>query len=479
MRRVIFRTVLIGLLTLLLVPAIAACTTEPADVEVTRIVEVTRVAKAQPPLAEIKEVEVTREVEVEVPIEVPVEVTRVGETVIVEVEVTRLVAEAVVTRVVEVPVEVEVTRIVTEEIIVEVPSETEPPTELQDEGFIIGSSLYTGRHDHTASGLKDGRVLVVGGAIGGWQGPSLVSTEIYDPRSQSWQVGPTLNFPRQAHTATVLPDGRIFVTGGTQPGPTWQASTEMLDAERTRWDIMAPMAFPRSMHSATLLSDGRIIVLGGWTGSVTLDHAEIYDPSTNVWRQTGSLLEARQDHSATLLADGRILIVGGYRERVGDKWLSTAEIYNPVNGTSTATYPLFCHGTSHQVVTLADGRVLVVGGACGSGQSGIVAQVELFDPATDSWHAVTSMAQARFGLTATRLSDGTVLAIGGGDGLLPLASVEKFDPVTQSWSFYSPLNRARVAHTATLLPDGQLLVVGGWAGDTMTLRSVELLDTNN
>ena len=382
-----------------------------------------------------------------------------------------------VTRVVEVPVEV--TRIVTEEIIVEVPPETDPPPELPDDGFLLHSSMNTGRHNHTASRLKDGRVLIVGGALGGWQGPSLVSTEIYDPRSQSWQVGPTLNFPRQDHTATALPDGRIFVTGGTQPGPAWQDSTEMLDTGDMRWDIIAPLAIPRSMHSATLLGDGQIVVVGGWTGSVTLDQVEIYDPATNIWRQTGSLLEARQDHSATLLPDGRILIVGGYRERAGDKWLNTAEIYDPVNGTSSPTSPVFCHGTSHQAVVLVDGRVLVVGGACGSGRPGIIAQAEIFDPLTNTWQAVAPMAQARYGLTATRLLDGTVLAIGGGDGLVQLASVEKFDPVTQSWSSYSPLNMARVAHTTALLLDGQLLVAGGWAGDTMTLRSVEILSTSN
>lgn len=474
MKTVFFKGVLVVFLILISIPAVVACRGEPNEAEVTRIVEVTRVVRVQNPLAEVKEVEVTREVEVEV----PVEVTRVKETVIVEVEVTRLVAEAVVTRVIEVPVEVEVTRIVTEEIIVEVPHEVSPPPEeLPDSGFLLHSTLNTRRHDHTASLLNDGRVLIIGGAVGGWQGPSLVSTEIYDPVSQSWQVGPTLNSPRQAHTATTLQDGRIFVTGGTQPGPIWQDSTEMLDPEQRRWRTMAPLAFPRSMHSATLLPSGQVLVLGGWTGTVTLDHAEIYDPSTNVWRPSGSMLEARQDHSATLLDDGRILIVGGYREIIGDKWLDTAEIYDPASGTSTPTVPLYCHGTSHEAVVLADGRVLVMGGACGGGRPGIVAQAEIFDPLTNSWQAVSSMAQARFGLSATRLSDGTVLAIGGGDGLLPLASVEKFDPITQSWSTHSPLNMARVAHTATLLPNGRLLVAGGWAGDTTTLRSVELLNT--
>lgn len=452
----------------LIATALSACTVEPEVVEITRIVEVPRA------LTQFTEIEVTRLVELPTEIEVTVEVE-----VPVEVEVTRLVAELEVTRLVEVPVEIEVTRIVTEAVVVEIPSDGQTAADSGISGFSLANPLNLERHNHTATLLRNGQVLIAGGSIGGWQGPSLTSTEIYRPDSNTWRAGPSLNSPRQDHTATALPNGRVFLTGGTQPGPTWQSSTEMLDARGARWETMAPLAFPRSMHTATLLDDGRILVLGGWTGSLTLDHAEIYDPVTNTWSESGSLLEARQDHSATLLPDGRILIVGGYREQGGDRWLNTAEIYDPDSGNSTQTSPLFCHGTSHQAVTLADGRVLIAGGACGNGRPGIVARAEIFDPETDTWQATAPMNQARFGMTATRLADGTVLAVGGGDGIEPLASVEQFDPATESWARFSPLNLARAAHTATLLPDGRLLIVGGWAGDEVTLRSAELLDTND
>lgn len=459
--------ILVTIILLIATTYSAACTVEPEVVEITRIVEVPRA------LTQFTEIEVTRLVEMPTEIKVTVEVE-----VPVEVEVTRLVAELEVTRLVEVPVEIEVTRIVTEEVLVEIPVYGQIQAESAAPGFSLTNSLNLERHNHTATLLRDGRVLIAGGSIGDWQGPSLTSTELYRPDFNTWRAGPSLNFPRQDHTATVLPDGRVFLTGGTQPGPTWQSSTEMLDARGARWETMAPLAFPRSMHTATLLDDGRILVLGGWTGSVTLAHAEIYNPVTNTWSQSGSLLEARQDHSATLLPDERILIVGGYREQGGDRWLNTAEIYDPENGSSTPSDPLYCHGTSHQAVALADGRVLIAGGACGSGRRGIVARAEIFDPLTDTWQATTPMNQARFAMTATRLSDGTVLAVGGGEGTEPLASVERFDPATESWADHPPLNTARAAHTATLLPDGRLLIVGGWAGDEVTLRSVEVLDTN-
>jgi N-acetylneuraminic acid mutarotase len=253
----------------------------------------------------------------------------------------------------------------------------------------------------------------------------------------------------------------------------------MLDAEGRQWEMMAPLTHPRSMHSATLLNDGRVLVLGGWTGVVTLDHGEIYDPATNIWQQIGPMLEARHDHSATLLPDGRILIVGGYREQGGDQWLETAEIYDPASGLSIPTDPIYCHGTSHEAVRLADDRVLVVGGACGSGRPGIVARSEIFDPRTNTWQATTPMTQARFGFTTTRLSDGRILVVGGGEGVEPLASVEMFDPDTGRWTPFATLNVARAAHTTTLLVDDRLLIAGGWSGDELTLNSVELLNTSN
>ena len=130
-------------------------------------------------------------------------------------------------------------------------------------------------------------------------------------------------------------------------------------------------------------------------------------------------------------------------------------------------------------MVLSDGRVLVIGGACGGGRPGIIAASEIFDPATNTWRATSPMADARFGMGVTRLSNGSVLVTGGGDGDDPLASVELFNPITESWSRYAPLNIARAAHTATLLPDGRLLVAGGWAGDTRTLISSELLSPTN
>jgi N-acetylneuraminic acid mutarotase len=84
------------------------------------------------------------------------------------------------------------------------------------------------------------------------------------------------------------------------------------------------MASARRSHTATLLPSGKVLVTGGNGGSV-LDSAELYDPDTRSWSPVASMSSARQYHSATLLDSGELLITGG----VNGAFLSSAELYIP------------------------------------------------------------------------------------------------------------------------------------------------------
>lgn len=181
----------------------------------------------------------------------------------------------------------------------------------------------------------------------------------------------------------------------------------------------------------------------------------------------GALETARSQHTATLLADGRVLVAGG-RSRDATVALASTELFEPKTGAWKPGPPMTAARAGHTATALLDGRVLVVGGSApaaaedGSNRFEALATAEVFDPKRNAWAAVGSLANARNGHTATRLSDGSVLIIGGARPVHQhLTSVERFDPATGAFSERRPLAQGRWLHEAVLLSDGSVVVLGG------------------
>src|SRR2546425_372599 len=176
------------------------------------------------------------------------------------------------------------------------------------------------------------------------------------------------------------------------------------------------------------------------------------------WAPMADLNQPRAEHTATLLANGTVLIAGG-RDAAGQP-LASAEIYDPATGAYTLlASPLPAPVWGHTATRLDDGTVLIAGG-----QRGVRYRraAQLFDPASDTFAALTPMSTPRGRHTATLLRDGRVLLVGGTDGVEPLASLEIYDPTTRTFSpAPSALAVARQDPTATLLPDRRGLGAGG------------------
>jgi hypothetical protein len=120
----------------------------------------------------------------------------------------------------------------------------------------------------------------------------------------------SLRTARLSHTATLLPNGKVLVAGGTDLFGAF-ASAELYDPARGIWTATGSLVTGRSGHTATLLPNGKVLVAGGTDLNIgALASAELYDPASGTWTATGSLGTARYYHTATLLPNGKVLVVG-------------------------------------------------------------------------------------------------------------------------------------------------------------------------
>lgn len=199
------------------------------------------------------------------------------------------------------------------------------------------------RAGHSATGLLDGRILIVGGQSSGTLGsaehfdaqPTVIFTPAYNPDQGSFStLSNTLNIPRWDHTATLLTDGRILITGGRDDTGLLD-SVEVFDPTTEDFTLLPnSLTASRAGHTATLLPDGRVLLLGGEDSTGSLTSGEIYDPSTETFSSTTiTLVTARANHTATLLSSGQILITGGEN---ATGILATAELVTLSSTDTTA-----------------------------------------------------------------------------------------------------------------------------------------------
>jgi len=196
-------------------------------------------------------------------------------------------------------------------------------------------SMAQHRGAHVATLLPDGKVLVAGGL---WYEPGIGFgtvdlAEIYDPSAGTWLPTSSMRNRRHHHTATLLPNGTVLVTGGGIYGSGSHLAAELFDSDAGTWTNTGSMSTARGQHTATLLSNGHVLVAGGLGGGGALSSAERYDPAANgglgAWSAAGSMAQSRFEHSAVLLLNGRVLEVGGGYSGTAPR--SSAELHAPVS----------------------------------------------------------------------------------------------------------------------------------------------------
>lgn len=305
------------------------------------------------------------------------------------------------------------------------------------------------------------RVLVIAGLLA-----SIGASAIDQSPSGMLVPAPAMRMARAAHTATALRDGRVLVAGGFTAAADPTSGAELFVPGAGRFAPLPPMRVLRHSHSATRLANGMVLLAGGFAaGNQPTARAELFDPIANRFVETGAMTELRSGHVAMLLADGRVLITGG----VGPDWkfLATAELYDPATGRFTATGAMSVARESHAAVLLSDGSVFIVGGHRDRReQIKIYKTSERYDPRTGRFRLDGEMRVARHKHDAILLRDGRVLITGGSDerdGGGVFSSTEVYDPRTRRFSDGPTLVRGRYKHQGTglLRPDGSVLIAGG------------------
>jgi len=252
--------------------------------------------------------------------------------------------------------------------------------------FVVGRPMIDQRAGHTAtvvtSGPDEGKILFAGGILD--NKPSNYSgrvTELYDPVSNSFEVGAAMNTGRNNHTATVIPSGanagKILLVGGWTDRtvkkdvsiPVSLASTELYDAATRSFaqpNMTATLKAARAFHTATVISlgpnAGGILIAGGQRDDENpLSSTEIYDPATNSFKPGPAMHSPRSQHAAIVIASGsnagKILIAGGmelgcYSVKRGcaPVLLSSTEIYDPTTNTFTPGPEM--HGAPGQTLAI-------------------------------------------------------------------------------------------------------------------------------
>lgn len=337
------------------------------------------------------------------------------------------------------------------------PIATPAPAPVEEQVIRI-ASMSVSRAAHTATLLPDGSVLITGGCVreSCEAGELSASAELYDPVTGVFKPATSMTIARVGSSATLLQDGRVLIAGGWS-GRQPTASAELYDPASGSFTPTGAMTTRRGGHTETLLADGRVLLTGGFDGSRSLASAELYDPSSGAFSATGSMTVARNAHGASSLLEGEVLVTGGSSEQ--EEVLASAELYDIATGRFMQTREMTAARHKHASVALQDGQVLIIGGSDARDGRGQYTSTELYEPASGVFRSGARMRAARFKLPAAvaLLPNGEVL-VAGSD-----ASAEIYSPETDSFRVVrGSLEADRAFSTATLLQNGEVLIAGGY-----------------
>jgi hypothetical protein len=338
--------------------------------------------------------------------------------------------------------------------------------------------------------MPNGKVLVAGGSDR--SGIALASAEIYDPSTEVWSLTSSLPTPRSRQATILANDGKVYLIAGNTGSSSIldeTSSIEAFDASTETWSHAGNLLMPRQNHTATLLLDSTILITGGYLNDI-LSECEIFDPRTGMSRKVAPMKLARHDHNAVLLSDGKVLVLGGRDGGAGSTYINECEVYDPTSNTWSVITPMHDGRISASVVQFSDGSILVAGGR--NSPTTIATGAEMFDYSTSSWNSIAPILQPCNWQAGILMPHDRYMFTGGYGGgdlytdiiLNSTPKCEWYDQGHQSWYYAPTMNLLRSEHggvyihqvTSDELPKDMLLVAGGITYSNTFTETCEVLD---
>jgi hypothetical protein len=274
-----------------------------------------------------------------------------------------------------------------------------------------------------------------------------------------------INLRRPLMKATFL---RLFASAACVFGLLLSCSPRS-PAQTNTFTNTGSMSSTRNLDTSTTLQNGMVLIAGGYQRST----AELYNPVSGTSSVVGSMHSPRWGHTATLLTNGTVLVTGGCTG--SGTCLSSAELYNPSTGAFAVTGSMSTQRNYHTATLLQNGIVLIAGGC--NGGNGCDLSAELYDPSTGIFTLTGSMSTRRYSHTASLLNNGTVLVTGGctGGGTC-LSSAELYSPISGTFTVTGSMHSPRYEHTAAIVNNGDALIAGGCNGSNGCFSTAELFN---
>ena len=317
--------------------------------------------------------------------------------------------------------------------------------------------------------LADGRMFVAGGSVDNVNPFGTKNTSIFNPFTNTWTTLPEMAQARWYPTTTVLANGDVLVVSGENHHAhrsllpqVWQTAAgsyrNLTAAEK--WLPLYPWMY--------LAPNGKVFNAGpnGWTSYLDPSGTGTWDPPLARTNFGDRDIGEGTYGSSAMYADGKILIMGG-----SDPATATAEVIdlNVPNPTWRYVAPMASPRKQHVATILPNGKVLVIGGHSGPGKDNPAYPVyaaEMWDPVTETWTTLASMATYRgYHSTVFVLPDGRVVSAGGED---VGANAEIFSP---PYLFWGP--RPTITAAPASVPHGQTFTVT--TPDAATIDRVTML----